>query len=98
MLQLMETLVHNGVQLPLAGSRHRLRAAQIIKEMSEEKLKTYQEDIEELKKKAGKAKEGLVAAESIAKRIQMREVQITMERDIQEKIVIWGVVVYDQGM
>jgi hypothetical protein len=97
MLQLTETSVRNGVQLPLAGGRHRLRAALIIKEMSEEKLKTYQEDIEELKKKAGKTKEGSAVADSIAKRIRMQEVQITMERDIQEKIAIWGVAVYDQG-
>jgi hypothetical protein len=97
MLQLTETSVRNGVQLPLGGGRHRLRAAQIIKEMAEEKVKTYQEDIEELKKKAAKAKEGSVLAESLAKRIRMREVQIKMERDIQAKIAIWGIAVYDQG-
>lgn len=97
MLKLTETSVRNGIKLNFGGGQHRLRAAQIIMEMSEEKIKTYQEDIEELKKKAGKAKEGSIMAENLAKRIRMREVQITMERDIQAKIMIWGIAVYDQG-
>jgi hypothetical protein len=97
MLQLTEAAVQSGMGLTFAGGRHRRRAAQIIKEASMEKAKKYQEEIDEQKKKLEKVKPGSVAADTITKRVRMREAQITMENDIQNKIGIWGVAVYDRG-
>ena len=58
-------------------------------------MKKYKEDIVDLKKRFEKTCEGLYTANMIMKKIQMREAHIAMERDIQEKIAIWGVAVYD---
>ena len=97
MLRLTERAVRSGTSADLAGGRHRQRAAQIIKEASEEKVKRYLEDIEDLNKKIVKSKSGSVAEESLKKQVRTREAQITMEKDVQEKIAIWGVAAYDRG-
>jgi hypothetical protein len=97
MLRLTDVALGNGIRLAFAGGRHRRRAAQIIKETSVEKVKKYKEDIADQKKRFDKAREGSHVADSIMKKIRMREAQIAMERDIQNKIAIWGVAVYDRG-
>ena len=97
MLQLTEAALQSRMGLMFAGGCHHRHAAQIIKEALVEKAKKYQEEINELKKKLEKAKAGSVAAATITKRVRMREVQITMENDIQNKNGIWGVAIYDRG-
>jgi hypothetical protein len=98
MLQLTEVALHSRMQLPFAGGQHWQWVAQIIKEAAEEKVKKYLEDIDDLKKKMEKTKEGSLTAESLGRKIRTREMQITMEREVQGKIVIWGVAVYDRGV
>lgn len=53
--------------------------------------------MEEMKKKLEKMKEGSVVVDNLGRKVQMREAQIKMEKDVQEKIAIWGVAVYDKG-
>jgi hypothetical protein len=60
-------------------------------------VKKYKEDIADQKKQFDKAREGSYVADTIMKKIRMREAQIAMERDIQNKIAIWGVAMYDRG-
>jgi uncharacterized membrane protein (DUF106 family) len=69
----------------------------IIKSTSEEKVKKYQEEIEEVRKKAEKAKEGLVAVENLGRKLRLREAQIEMEKELQAKIGIWGITLYEEG-
>jgi hypothetical protein len=97
MLKLTDIALRSGMRLLFAGGRHRRRAAQIVKETSTEKVKKFKEDVEELKKRLEKTREGSYTAETITKKIRMREARIAMERDIQVKIAIWGVAVYDRG-
>jgi hypothetical protein len=54
------------------------------------------EDMEELKKIV-KVKEGSVAEEGLQKKVYMQEAQISMEKKVQKKIVIWGIALYDQS-
>lgn len=97
MLQLTEEARHSGMVLKFAGGRHRHMATKIIKSASEEKVKKYREEIEELRKKAEKAKEGSVAAENLGSKLRLREAQIEMEKELQGKIGIWGIALYEEG-
>jgi hypothetical protein len=72
-------------------------ATAIIKSASEEKVKKYREEIEEVRKKAEKAKEGSVAAENLGRKLRLREAQIEMEKELQAKIGIWGIALYEEG-
>jgi hypothetical protein len=97
MLQLTAAALERGILLELAGGRHHKHASEIIKKMSEERTKKYREEIEDLKTRLEKAKEGSLMAENLAKKVRLWEAQIKMEIALQKTIGIWGVVLYDEG-
>lgn len=97
MLTLTAQALQSGMTLKFGGGRHRRRAAQIIIETCEEKVKKFVDEIDDLQKRVDKAKEGSTAAEALAKKIRLKEMQIVMERDVKEKMKIWGVAVYREG-
>ena len=66
-----------------------------MKQRSEERTAKYEEEIEEIKVKLKQAKAGSTTAESLEKKVRLRAAQIDMEKELQGKIGIWGVALYD---
>ena len=66
-----------------------------MKQRSEERTAKYEEEIEEIKAKLEQAKVGSMTAESLEKKVRLRAAQIDMEKELQGKIGIRGVALYD---
>jgi hypothetical protein len=97
MLTLTAEALEQGIKLQFGGGRHRRRATEIIIETSQEKVKKYSDELEELRGREENVKEGSALADTLAKKIRTREAQIVMEKDVIEKMQVWGVAIYKAG-
>ena len=87
--------MHLWLILTFAGGQHRKQATEIVKKQSEERTAKYREQIEEIKVKLEEAKAGSMTAESLEKKVRLQVAQIDVEKELQGKIGIWGVALYD---
>ena len=88
MLELTEQAMLAGTKFQFAGGRHRKRATEILRSKSVNKVTNLEEKIAQLKESSKTIKES---------KLHHLEGLLKDERDINAKIGIWGIIIYDKG-
>jgi hypothetical protein len=93
MLELTDEVIEEGTTLMMAGGRHRQRATEILKAQSDTMIENLEAEIERLEEGLEKSRARAKDEEVIRKLAEI----LAEERVVNEKVGIWGIVVYDAG-